>query len=44
VTISVGCADLQNATEMSDPNALLRLADYRLYVAKNSGRNRVVSS
>ncbi len=44
VTISVGCAGLHNATDMGDPSHLLRLADDRLYTAKNSGRNRVVSS
>ncbi len=42
VTVSIGCASLD---ELSDdqrtPEGLLRLADDRLYRAKESGRNRV---
>jgi diguanylate cyclase (GGDEF)-like protein len=42
VTISVGCAGLDDGTKQS-PEVLVGLADARLYAAKRSGRNRVVS-
>jgi diguanylate cyclase (GGDEF)-like protein len=43
VTASVGCASRRELTEVS-PSSLISLADERLYKAKQSGRNRVVSS
>ncbi len=41
VTISVGVASFPDET--TSPHQLLRAADERLYLAKGSGRNRVVS-
>lgn len=40
VTVSGGCA----TSDGSDPEGLVRMADAALYVAKESGRNRVVPS
>jgi diguanylate cyclase (GGDEF)-like protein len=40
VSISVGAALLQDADRSA--NDLIKRADEKLYVAKNSGRNRVV--
>jgi len=42
VTVSAGCATLSETDDQS-PASLFRLADQRLYEAKRSGRNRVVS-
>lgn len=42
VTISLGCASL-TCQEGCQADSLIRMADERLYRAKNSGRNRVVS-
>ncbi|MBB4864765.1 diguanylate cyclase (GGDEF)-like protein [Pseudomonas nitritireducens] len=41
VTLSIGVADL--GTRAPTPDAVLKLADQRLYGAKQAGRNRVVS-
>jgi GGDEF domain-containing protein len=38
VTVSIGVAD---CTRVNDPEQVVALADRALYVAKNSGRNRV---
>lgn len=43
VTISIGCAAIQVTAEHSHGDDLVRMADERLYKAKNSGRNRVVA-
>ena len=42
VTISAGCAALGQCSE-AEPDALVALADARLYAAKRAGRNRIVS-
>ena len=42
VTLSAGVASLVCCDENADKNALVGLADARLYKAKESGRNRVV--
>jgi diguanylate cyclase (GGDEF)-like protein len=42
VTISVGCASLTCCQEQ-DPEELIAIADRRLYIAKRTGRNRVVA-
>ena len=43
VTLSAGCA---SSTELEEPSAeaMIKLADVRMYAAKRSGRNRVVHS
>ena len=41
VTICVGVATPQGDVEMTTPR-LLQIADEKLYLAKNTGRNRVV--
>lgn len=43
VTISIGVAAFDEKT-MKDPSELYRLADKGLYIAKESGRNRVIIS
>ncbi len=43
VTASVGCASRRELSEVT-PTALISLADERLYKAKQSGRNKVVST
>ena len=42
VTISLGVAPI--SAEVSTPETLMRIADQRLYKAKESGRNRVIAS
>ena len=41
-TVSLGVAEL--GTDMADGEAMLEMADQRLYAAKHGGRNRVVST
>jgi diguanylate cyclase (GGDEF)-like protein len=44
LTVSVGVASLDECGDVGTLEALLLLADERLYQAKNEGRNRVVSA
>ena len=41
VTVSIGCATMDNATDITRTAGLLQKADSMLYQAKNLGRNRV---
>lgn len=43
VSVSIGCASLAGS-EPSSAEALVAVADRRLYAAKNSGRDRIVST
>jgi diguanylate cyclase (GGDEF)-like protein len=43
VTVSLGVASLQECGDVGTSESLLLLSDERLYEAKNSGRNKVVS-
>lgn len=42
VTISIGVATYPH-DNISDSNQLIKLADEAMYMAKNTGRNRIVS-
>jgi diguanylate cyclase (GGDEF)-like protein len=42
ITVSVGCASMECAEQM-DAEAMIAIADRRLYSAKRAGRNRVVA-
>lgn len=44
VTISIGCASLKCCGVDVSPEAIIAVADRRLYAAKHAGRDRVVSS
>jgi diguanylate cyclase (GGDEF)-like protein len=44
VTISIGCASLKCCGDDASPEAMIAVADRRLYAAKHAGRDRVVSS
>ncbi len=44
VTASLGCAALSELGTNQSPEALIAIADRRLYLAKTGGRNRVVST
>jgi two-component system, cell cycle response regulator len=44
VTASLGCAALSELGANPSPEALIAIADRRLYLAKTGGRNRVVST
>ncbi len=44
VTVSVGVASLQECDPLATGDLLIALADERLYRAKHTGRNRVISS
>lgn len=43
-TFSAGVASLDEVTDQNSVDKLIEIADRRLYVAKNAGRNRIVSS
>ncbi len=40
ITVSIGISDLSQ-TELRNPDELIRLADEQLYIAKDTGRNKV---
>jgi len=42
--VSVGCATIRSCTEIPDASAVFQAADRRLLVAKQRGRNQVVST
>ncbi len=44
VTVSIGCASAECCGESPSPEALVAIADRRLYAAKRTGRDRVVVS
>jgi two-component system cell cycle response regulator len=43
-TLSAGCASIACCTPPPTPDELVRIADRRLYIGKQNGRNRVVSA
>lgn len=44
MNVSVGCASIRSCTEIPDASAVFQSADRRLSVAKQRGRNQVVST
>lgn len=43
INVSVGCSSIRSCAEIPDASAVFQAADRRLFVAKQQGRNQVVS-